>query len=179
MIVQRKLYLLKIKINYFLRHFSIYRAITELTEIATVLQKVQQAPIPQAKPSRKRPQILRFNSQYSARATTQKPSSTSPTTFSETTYVITKSYNTSPRTAAKYTNKKTVAITVPFLRGTYVTPQGEVYSTSPPLTADKYVTNIRTGTPLVSEIYNIPQTITAQDFVNRCKYFYLFFAYLF
>ncbi|XP_050301790.1 uncharacterized protein LOC126739986 [Anthonomus grandis grandis] len=113
---------------------------TELTDIATALQNVQQAPVPQARPSRKRPQVVRPSSQYRKVPATTTTTTTQPPLSSsyKTTYV--------PVTT-KHKSKKTVAITLPFARGSTVAFGGSTM-------ADQFVTTAAQG-------------LSAQEYLNR------------
>lgn len=130
---------------------------SELADLASALQKVQQAPIPQAKPSRKRPQILPLTAQYTTSTSTRKPTEITTTT-TEIPFARTR---IQPQ---KYNNKKTVAISLPFLRGTYIKPHAEVYDSTPQsLTSERFVSNYVHSDTLVGEL----RPINAQEYVSK------------
>ncbi|XP_066256328.1 mucin-3A-like [Euwallacea similis] len=115
-----------------------YTDTTELGDLASTLQELQQAPAP----TRKRLQPVR---------TSVKPP-------------LIESLVSSSPTSHDITDKKTLAYSIPF----FVSSQLDLYSTPPSFIGNQFRSRnkVPPSTSFLDQIYNL-QTITAQDFVNK------------
>ncbi|KAF7271064.1 hypothetical protein GWI33_016024 [Rhynchophorus ferrugineus] len=119
---------------------------SELPQLSESQKTTHQSPAPKFKVVKKRPSTE--STQYLTET------SVKPSTASSATPIINPS---------QQIRKNTIAITLPFVRN----GAGSLHSG---INANYLQQPIVTGKPFVQEVFNAPQTITAQEFVNNYRY---------